>query len=50
MLLSRGSTEVLGGLVGVTDGQADGSDVLDGLMGAERNDIYSYKRFSLRAL
>lgn len=36
MLLSRGSTEVLGGLVGVTDGQADGSDVLYGLIVAEK--------------
>lgn len=42
VLLSRGSTEVLGGLVRVTDGQADGSDVLYGLMVAERNYIYLY--------
>lgn len=36
---------MLGGLVGVTDGQADGSDVLDGLMVAQRNDVYLFKRF-----
>lgn len=45
ILLSRGRAEVLGGLVGVTDGQADGSDVLYGLTVGEKNDIHLYKRF-----
>lgn len=47
ILFSRGCAEGLGGLVGVTDGQADGSDVLYGLkveVGKGRG-LYLYKRF-----
>lgn len=40
---SRGSTEMLGGLVGVTDGQADGSNVFYGLKVAEKRHLYKQK-------